>query len=137
MHARHDVTVATDVQDTLAVPMSPIAKEFKENPPVEVPVDPKTPVRFADLPKQADSEETLHGVPSAFFQDVGEPSTSPSIAEQGVMMPKSCHRLRRLHLRRDQLRLLLRRDQLRRRRRICSIQLRWSREKISSRSGMI
>ena len=39
--------MVSDVQDTLPVEMSPIAKKWKENPPMEIPVDPSTPKRFA------------------------------------------------------------------------------------------
>ena len=39
--------VVTDVQETLQLDMSPIAKEWKENPPLEIPIDSSTPKRFA------------------------------------------------------------------------------------------
>lgn len=39
--------------------MSPLAEEFKKHPPVEVPVDPKTPRRFKDFVRNRDLSETL------------------------------------------------------------------------------
>lgn len=67
LHTRDQVT---DVQDTLQCDMSPIVKEWRANPPAEIPLDPSEPKRFA---KPALSEETmaLGGASSASSVDVG------------------------------------------------------------------
>ena len=65
--------------------MSPLAEDFKKHPPVEVPVDPKTPRRFKDFVRKRDLSET-----EVFGGDASSSLNPDLVAKAGGLYGDEC-----------------------------------------------
>ena len=66
-------TTATDVQETVPLEMTPLVEKWQQNPPAEVPLDPKPPRPFATMVRAATRTLELGGFSGSADQYVDTP----------------------------------------------------------------